>query len=1525
MDKYCHILSLLVSAILFCILFPASPSIAQIPISFGQTITASIDAPGELDQYIFEAGVGDVIGIAMSTASSLDPQIRLYDPKGSLLETAYITSGPGSAGIVTDPLSVAGTYRIWAADYGGTELGEYGIFVQRLNNPGLATPISFGETLSSSIEVVGEMDTYTFDATAGDMVLIRIVPLGSEIRLFGPDGSLLNEAFSTYGPASVDIESDPLPQNGTYTILACDYGGNQIGDYGIFVQRLNNPGQATPIAFGETVSGSIDVVGEVDTYTFDATTGDVVLLRMSTSGYLDPGIRLYGPDGSLLNEVYQIIGPASSNIESEPLSSSGTYTILSYDSPYQSPGEKGDYGIFVQRLNNPERTTPIAFGETLSSSIDAVGEVDTYTFDATAGDVVLIRMSTMVSLDPEIRLFSPDGSLLNETSYVYGPASVDIESDPLPQNGTYTILAHDYWSNKIGDYGISFNFLVGTPGSLDVSPVEGLNASGIVGGPFIPSSTTYTLENKGGFPIEWTLTKTQDWLDISTSGGTLGAAESLTVTVSLNADAESLSEGAYTDFLTFTNLTELNRTIFRDVTLMAKPVEGVLEVMPVQDFNPSGPPGGPFDPPSVTYTIKNVGEKPINWRASKIAYWLSLSNDHGALAPGGTVEVSASIEETANDLALGTYQDRITFTNTTNGNGNTIRDVVLAVGVSLSTISCELSKGSITLGEPLRVSGRITPKPTAAGSWVDVAFLHPGGEEVHLPVQANVLGQFEYDLECEDISRGGIWTVKTYWAGDQGLGEATSEEQTLEVAKAESRVTLNATSQVLKNGSLVDISGKFTPQPDCGGDLSGIPVELHISGPGTPVVQTVMTNDQWGHYVFDDFDGFNALGDWTVQARFAGNDAYLASGSDVLQVNVVETAGYAILVQGKIANGEGLATHNKTANFVYKQLKERGLLDEDIYYLNYDSGQQGVDDVPSKVRVQQGIEVWARDKLNAKPANLYIILIDHGLLNEFYVSPEVITAAEVDSWIDTLQGSLMGQAVDQEIIVILGFCRSGSFIDDLSGNRRVIIASAASDESSYKGPLDNDNIRQGEYFVSAFFKAVSYGKSIKAGFEEASALTETFTSSGSGEVNAPYHDDSWQHPLLDDNGDGVGSNDLLDPVGDGLLSENLFIGVSPVTGNDPGDVTINQVADAVFLEAGEQSTTLWARVDNDSRLDTIWIEIKPPGYTPLGSGGSEQVAMDLTRAVGIYKSGTARYEWDVQGVFLDPGTYQIFYFAKDVNTGNLSPLIETRVYKAKDANAIPAQFSLIAPDDDAEVLTSVLLDWEDTTDPDGDPFSYTVLLSKGDPTFSNPIRKEGLSYSTCLVRPDDGIEDLSDYYWKVLAVDEFGATRETEVRVFYTNNTNPVWPGWIKGHVYDSVTTQSISGALIRVGESYELSTEQAGYYLGQVPAGTYTITATKEGYQTKSYADIEIPSAGWPPVTKDFGLVLITAATVKGDINGDDSVDLADAILALKVSSKVDTGTEIISSSSDVNGDERIGLEEVIFLLQFMAGLRTE
>jgi hypothetical protein len=1148
----------------------------------------------------------------------------------------------------------------------------------------------------------------------------------------------------------------------------------------------------------------------------------------------------------------------------DPLPSSGTYTILVWDD-----GRTGEYLLYLYKMNEPSDVAQIGFGETMSSSIDALLEIDAYSFDAVEGDIVRVKIRNS-SIYPDIRLYGPDGSLLESISSYYTHAEFD--TDPLPSSGTYTILVWD--DDRTGEYTISFALIMGTPGSLIIMPTEGLHASGFIGETFSPLSTTYTLENQGDVAIEWTVTKTQDWVDISKEWGTVDAGGSDTVTVSINSVADTLDIGTYTDTITFHNITETDRLILRTVSLTIKirTYEGILEVTPSEAFNTSGPPGGPFHPSNKTYTLENTGGKSINWKASLTEYWLTLSSEHGALGAGETANVIVSINDMADDLAKGAYMDTVTFTNTTNGYGDTTRDVELLIDVSASNITCELSKESIVLGEPVEVSGEITPGP-GVGAFVDIVITPPDGEAEYIPILANSLGQFSYNVDCEDIYEEGDWSISTRWGGNDAYEGAVSDVQALYVTKAQSRVSLDLTSHSVKLGDKVSISGKFTPQPDCGRDLSEITLMLIISGPYGTTTKVVQTNDQWGHFTLQDYEGFNSLGEWTVQAVFMGDEAYNESASESLTIQVVETAGYAIIVEGKHSSGEGLDSHNKTANFVYKTLRERGILDEDIKYFSYSQGDEYViingqstlierDGLPSKTGIQDAITIWAKDKMDpaydnpnidaahevvGKPANLYIIMVDHGLEDVFYITPDTIASSDLRIWLDTLQDSLTGQAAEQEIIVVLGFCRSGSFIDDLSEINRVIIASAASNESSYKGPLDQDGIREGEYFVSEFFKSVSLGKSVKSCFKDAVTLTEVFTSKGiTGSTNAPYFDNSRQHPLLDDNGDGIGSNDLSGQDGDGLLSEDIIIGVSSITGNDPGDVSIIEVVPTIFLDENATAMDgLWARVDNNSRLMTIWVEVKPPDYDPDDPEGSGQAVMDLFKVIySSYNSVEDRYDWPELSGFDDPGTYQVYYFAKDDISGNVSPLMEGRVYKAVEGNNPPGSFDLLEPYDNEDVTTMLVLMWNSSNDPDNDPVTYTVEISE-DPDFGTlAYMVDGIADNYCFIGAEAGLADLSAYYWRVIAIDQYGAQAISETCSFKTDNTNGIL-GFLTVLVFDE-TGHGITGAEINSDMlDKTFVTNESGLYMFELPSGNYTFTIEASGYEMQTANNVVILAEG--------------------------------------------------------------------------------
>ncbi len=120
-------------------------------------------------------------------------------------------------------------------------------------------------------------------------------------------------------------------------------------------------------------------------------------------------------------------------------------------------------------------------------------------------------------------------------------------------------------------------------------------------------------------------------------------------------------------------------TTYESVIGLGEAIPGYLAVTSTDNLSASGLVGGQFSPSSINYTLRNPGSDPINWTAGKTAGWVDLSAAGGTLAGGANTTVTVSINDNALSLAAGVYNDTVTFTNTTNNDGNTTRAVALTI------------------------------------------------------------------------------------------------------------------------------------------------------------------------------------------------------------------------------------------------------------------------------------------------------------------------------------------------------------------------------------------------------------------------------------------------------------------------------------------------------------------------------------------------------------------------------------------------------------------------------------------------------------------------------------------------------------------------------------------------------------------------------------------------------------------------------------------------------------------------------
>jgi hypothetical protein len=190
------------------------------------------------------------------------------------------------------------------------------------------------------------------------------------------------------------------------------------------------------------------------------------------------------------------------------------------------------------------------------------------------------------------------------------------------------------------------------------------------------------------------------------------------------------------------------------------PPDAGLQVDPIDDLFSSGPHGGPFTPEQITYTLSNSGDYTIDYQVTHPgADWVTLTGQlAGALPPGGTTPITATINANATHLANGDYSDVLQLTNLTDHLGDTTRTVHLEVGAPGLIYSWNMdadpgwaTEGSWAWGRPTGGNGdHGNPDPTAGHTGVNVYGYNLAGgytnnmPEYHLTTAA---------IDCSDLHK----------------------------------------------------------------------------------------------------------------------------------------------------------------------------------------------------------------------------------------------------------------------------------------------------------------------------------------------------------------------------------------------------------------------------------------------------------------------------------------------------------------------------------------------------------------------------------------------------------------------------------------------------------------------------------------------------------------------------------------------------------------------------------------------------
>jgi hypothetical protein len=440
------------------------------------TANTGTNSLGDLDLWSFTATAGDTIVLRLG-AAAYNPRLDLYGPDGRLLAT----DGSGTSGDHDVSVSVqatnSGIFTVISSAIAG--FGNYTLHLAKAPGEFVISPGDNGGallngTLNRATNSLGDLDLWSFDANAGDTIVLRMgsFTFNPWIRLYNPSGVLVgNVGSGASGVRDVDLVV-PATNSGTFTVIASSFVGTGVGNYVLSLAKspgavLVSPGdEGGSMTNGWQHTGALEF-GDLDVWTFDASNGDSIVLRMSATNY-NPLIRLYGPNGVLLGSAGSGVSGNRDVDLSVRATNSGSFTVVA--GSVTATASTGNYLLNLAKSGAPVFVSPGDQGGTISNgwqhsgTID-LGDLDVFTFSAAAGDSIVLRMGSP-NFNPWLRLYGPNGVLVG-TAGSGAANNLDVDlAIQATNSGTFTVVAASFTV----DSGVYILNLAHSPAAVFASP-----------------------------------------------------------------------------------------------------------------------------------------------------------------------------------------------------------------------------------------------------------------------------------------------------------------------------------------------------------------------------------------------------------------------------------------------------------------------------------------------------------------------------------------------------------------------------------------------------------------------------------------------------------------------------------------------------------------------------------------------------------------------------------------------------------------------------------------------------------------------------------------------------------------------------------------------------------------------------------------------------------------------------------------------------------------------------------------------
>ncbi len=436
---------------------PANATWGQVP----TTVSGIIDEPYDRDVFAFELTGGAFYEFETTLGTLTDSTLRIIGANG--IEYAYDDdSGVGLGSLIGWHAPTDGVYYVEVSGF-GWRTGSYSLsaiaYDDHGNNSLSATATSDPSTNYGILETSADVDWFSFNAYAGVQYRLETVLhslVDSVLSLFGTDGSSLLVYNDDGGPGWASLIEWTAPADGVYYVQVASYAASSHGSYSLLItgddDHGDNAQNATFLYAPQFMGGTIERLGDLDWFAFNAIQGIGYEFATSLNTLGDSVLRLYDSDGFTELAYDDDGGPGLASLISWTAPHSGTFYLEVSAFAHFYIGDYGlDISIIDDHGNDAGSATGISIPSTMGGAIEYSGDYDWFSFHVTAGNEYRFETVLLTLGDSVIHLYDTDGVTQLAADDDSGPGLASLIDWTAPTTGVYYLAVRGYSSNT-GSY-----------------------------------------------------------------------------------------------------------------------------------------------------------------------------------------------------------------------------------------------------------------------------------------------------------------------------------------------------------------------------------------------------------------------------------------------------------------------------------------------------------------------------------------------------------------------------------------------------------------------------------------------------------------------------------------------------------------------------------------------------------------------------------------------------------------------------------------------------------------------------------------------------------------------------------------------------------------------------------------------------------------------------------------------------------------------------------------------------------------